>query len=123
VAAVIDWASLAWDHPNRHLTELIRQAAWRRLTSDPFAARGLPGRLHAAGWDDLGVEPVPLVELSRSGLLLALAEQAANWAVEGVRCTPPQALAWSRDLREAADGGYMFAHVTALLVRATRSGL
>src|SRR5205085_1937510 len=112
--------SLAWEHPERPLTELIRQSALRRLAGDPHAVRRLPRLLEETGWERLAVEARPRLEVGRGGELLALAEQASVWAKQCARCPPHTALAWFADLRAASDAGAFFATVTEYVWLARR---
>lgn len=121
VVAEVDWASLVWEHPNRPLTELIRQAALRRVAPAPYRARETMAWLRAAPVDATRVDPLPLVETGRGAVLLRLAERAANWAINGARCPAPAANAWLEDLRDAANHGAFLATISAYLYTAERS--
>jgi arsenite methyltransferase len=116
-----DWRSCVWHSADPERTERVI-AAWRTRFHHPQLPVELEGHLLEAGFRDIEVEPLPLLERATGGdayhlgMVGTIAAHVATQPTVG----PTDAAAWREDVQSVARDGHAFFGLTRYLFTASR---
>ena len=116
-----DWRSCVWHTTDTERTEAVL-AVWRSRFEHPQLPAELEPLLLDAGFADVDVIPVPLLERRTDGeaYSLGMLRTISAFAAEHAAIGPDIAAAWNQDVQSMADAGRSFFGLTRYLITAHR---
>jgi ubiquinone/menaquinone biosynthesis C-methylase UbiE len=116
-----DWRSCVWHTADRDRTDRVLRA-WESHYAHPDLPVRLPALLEAAGFRDITVEVLPILNVrqDRDSYSLGMLGAITDHAADTERLGPEQAAAWRADVRARVENGTAFFSLCRYLFRAVR---